>query len=588
MSANRKRVVDEGARRSELFALVVSVVLVYSLRAKALVNQAGESFGIASLLSLITPGGGAAPSTPSWILRRCRGVAVVGFLQNNTGNGLESHGASGVRLSPSRAWANVSRAGIYQGYACRTEVVRSGVEIFLPPSLDCAEFGESGLRPDCVEFCESGLMWLSLAGVEFFLSPSPDFVEFCESGLRWLSLEGVELFLSPSPDCVEFCESGLSPDCVEFCELGLRWLSLAGVELFLPPSLECVEFGESGLRWLSLEGGVEFFLSPSPDFVEFCESGLSPDCIEFCESGLRWLSLAGVEFFLSPSPDCVEFCESGLRWLSLAGVELFLPPSPDCIEFCESGLRFMVWTKALAKAYITCYPGPSSSDSESSGNSKRVEMGKKASTLDCEAITKLSVAKISSRKVPCSLEGLWVENLRYFITKSEEIEDSFYYRSISIVAKEHYELKDEYAVLDHEAQDSAVRGAFQLDHRIEWRWPTPDEKAHHRPADGFVPVWLEHLRSGWNLYWHLFLKHLCKYVYKIFPMQITPKGIKWMTWFIATCNQFKVQPTFKLWHHIFHLVRSSQFPLYELQFRAPECGYCGSYRPVIQQSSLKY
>ncbi|XP_074368390.1 uncharacterized protein LOC141708587 [Apium graveolens] len=274
----------------------------------------------------------------------------------------------------------------------------------------------------------------------------------------------------------------------------------------------------------------------------------------------------------------------------------------------------MVRTKPLAKAYITCYPGPSGSDSESSADSERVGMGKKASTSDSEAVTKLSVAKISSRKVPCSPEGLWVENLGYFVSKSEEIKDSFYCRSIrfgyarqpnagpgpynreafdrkfanSIVAKEHYELKDEYAGLDHAAQDSAVRAAFQLDRRIEWRWPTPDERIYHRPDDGFVLVWLEHLRSGWNPHWHLFLKHLCKYVYKVSPMQITPNGIKWMTWFIATCNKFKVQPTFKLWHHIFHLVRSSQFPLYELRFRAPECGYGGSYRPVIQQSSLKY
>ncbi|KAL8097619.1 hypothetical protein AgCh_030665 [Apium graveolens] len=37
---------------------------------------------------VITPGGGAAPSTASWILRRCRGVAVVGLLQNNTGRGV--------------------------------------------------------------------------------------------------------------------------------------------------------------------------------------------------------------------------------------------------------------------------------------------------------------------------------------------------------------------------------------------------------------------------------------------------------------------------------------------------------------------
>ncbi|KAL8094629.1 hypothetical protein AgCh_036244 [Apium graveolens] len=37
---------------------------------------------------MITPGGGAAPSTASWILLRCGGVAVVGFLQNNTGRGV--------------------------------------------------------------------------------------------------------------------------------------------------------------------------------------------------------------------------------------------------------------------------------------------------------------------------------------------------------------------------------------------------------------------------------------------------------------------------------------------------------------------
>ncbi|KAL8127084.1 hypothetical protein AgCh_014127 [Apium graveolens] len=37
---------------------------------------------------MITPGGGAAPSTPPWILRRYRGVAVVGFLQNNAGRGV--------------------------------------------------------------------------------------------------------------------------------------------------------------------------------------------------------------------------------------------------------------------------------------------------------------------------------------------------------------------------------------------------------------------------------------------------------------------------------------------------------------------
>ncbi|KAL8150085.1 hypothetical protein AgCh_006918 [Apium graveolens] len=112
---------------------------------------------------LITPGGGAAPSTPSWTLRRCRGVAVVGFLQNNTGRGVgvsrrlrrESKNwlfgkmKMNMNLSPSCVWANVSRDGIYQ----------AEFELFLTPSPGCAEFGKSGLR------------WLSLSGVELFLPP---------------------------------------------------------------------------------------------------------------------------------------------------------------------------------------------------------------------------------------------------------------------------------------------------------------------------------------------------------------------------------------------------------------------------------
>ncbi|KAL8147297.1 hypothetical protein AgCh_004859 [Apium graveolens] len=273
-----------------------------------------------------------APSTPSWILRRCRGVAVVEFLQNNTGRGVE--------VPRCLRRENFLDGGVNLSMFVEHElliVLLKELELFLPPSPEFVEFSESGLR-------ESGLRWLSLAGVKLFLPPSPEFVEFSESGLRWLSLAGVEFFFAPSPECIEFSESGLS-------ESGLRWLSLAGVELFLPPSPELVEFSELGLRWLSL-AGVELFFPPSPEFVEFSESGLrwlslagvelflppSPEFVEFNESGLRWLSLAGVELFLLPSPEFVEFSESGLRWLSLAGVEFFLPPVRSALSEKESGL----------------------------------------------------------------------------------------------------------------------------------------------------------------------------------------------------------------------------------------------------------
>ena len=100
---------------------------------------------------------------------------------------------------------------------------------------------------------------------------------------------------------------------------------------------------------------------------------------------------------------------------------------------------------------------------------------------------------------------------------------------------------------------------------------------------------MEHQRSGWGPRCHMFIKHLCKYVYRIFPIQITPNGIKSMTWFIACCNKSGLLPTFKLFHQIFYLSRSSQKPFYEMRFRAAECGFGpGRSKPVMHQTSLKH
>lgn len=44
-----------------------------------------------------------------------------------------------------------------------------------------------------------------------------------------------------------------------------------------------------------------------------------------------------------------------------------------------------------------------------------------------------------------------------------------------------------------------------------------------------------------------------------------------------------------LFHQLFSLVKSSVKPLYELRFRAAECGFgSGDAKLVIQQASLKY
>lgn len=120
------------------------------------------------------------------------------------------------------------------------------------------------------------------------------------------------------------------------------------------------------------------------------------------------------------------------------------------------------------------------------------------------------------------------------------------------MARAPYPVKSSLRELPKEVADQTIRVAFHLPPEVEWRWPEPGERIYHRPADGFISVWLEHLRSRWNPRWHLFFKHLCKYEFQCSPMQITPNGIKWMTWFILVCNKMNYQPTLKLFHLLFN------------------------------------
>ena len=267
----------------------------------------------------------------------------------------------------------------------------------------------------------------------------------------------------------------------------------------------------------------------------------------------------------------------------------------------------MVRTKARAKI-LSCFPSSSgSSDSDSLVRMVRSRV---------EVLTELRVKQVPDNQVPCTPDGRWIDSKPFFITKTETVNDVFYHRDMSTCYKRYqedahpgpydeaefnsrfadlgmstppYPLKESFLNAREEDIDGAVRSAFQLGSEIQWRWPEPHERIYHRPADGFVPVWLEVLRSGWHPRWHVFFKHLCKYVYKISPMQITPNGIKWTTWFLAACNKSKIQPTFRLFHHLFTLVKSSVKPLFELRFRYAECGFGpGHTKPVMQQSSLKH
>ncbi|KAK1392112.1 hypothetical protein POM88_011168 [Heracleum sosnowskyi] len=231
-------------------------------------------------------------------------------------------------------------------------------------------------------------------------------------------------------------------------------------------------------------------------------------------------------------------------------------------------------------------------------------------------VTRLFVHEPSRGGVLSTPDGFWSDTSYFFVKKDPDIEQSFYYRDLSSCYRNHQEfghpgpydesefdfafsqmgisdapylLKEKFSSLPDVQMDKLVRASFHLGPEISWRWPQSGERIYHRPKDGYVGVWLETLRSGWNPRCHQFVKHLCKYVYKISIMQITPNGVKWITWFLACCNKMGYQPTLRLFHQLFKLVQSNKEPLYEIRFRAEECGYpSGSAKPVIQQSTLKF
>ncbi|KAK1365436.1 hypothetical protein POM88_040997 [Heracleum sosnowskyi] len=283
--------------------------------------------------------------------------------------------------------------------------------------------------------------------------------------------------------------------------------------------------------------------------------------------------------------------------------------------------RFMVRTKARARRVLIPLSDPSNcSESSPSSNPEIIElywcrMAKKKKQSG-PLVTQLFVHEPPRGGVLSTPDGYWSDTSYFFVKKDPAIEEEFYYRDFSIcyrsrqefghpgpynesefdaafskmgISEAPYPLKEKFASLPDTQMDKLVRAAFHLGSEISWRWPQPGERIYHRPANGYVGVWLETLRSGWNPRCHQFIKHLCKYVYKISIMQITPNGVKWMTWFLSSCNKMGYQPTLRLFHQLFKLVQSNKEPLYEIRFRAEECGYpSGTAKPVIQQSTLKY
>lgn len=215
-----------------------------------------------------------------------------------------------------------------------------------------------------------------------------------------------------------------------------------------------------------------------------------------------------------------------------------------------------------------------------------------------------------------SLNGdfeVWEDTEFYFIKRNPSIPQSYYFRDLSeeFSNDQDFPPPEPYnkeavdllfgssagagssasllgdVVLD-ESIDEMVWAVFHFDADISWRWAEPGEKIYYWPGDGYVGVWLEHLRSGYHPRCHQFLKSLCIHEYGISVTQLVPNVVKWISYFLGSCYKGGYLPTFKLFHHIYWLVHSNHFPMYELRFRGDDCGYAsGVARPVVMLPSLK-
>lgn len=66
--------------------------------------------------------------------------------------------------------------------------------------------------------------------------------------------------------------------------------------------------------------------------------------------------------------------------------------------------------------------------------------------------------------------------------------------------------------------EAVLKAVFHFDEGFEWRLPGPDGRIYHRPGDGFVGVFLEHLRAEYRPKSHHILKALCKDEFQL-PIQ---------------------------------------------------------------------
>lgn len=86
---------------------------------------------------------------------------------------------------------------------------------------------------------------------------------------------------------------------------------------------------------------------------------------------------------------------------------------------------------------------------------------------------------------------------------------------------------------------------FSISDGYFWREAGEKDKLYHHFDDGSQCISVTHFKSGLRLPMHKFMVDLFRYQFRCPVTQLTPNAIKYILWFIVSCEARGKQPTYK-------------------------------------------
>ncbi|KAL8091504.1 hypothetical protein AgCh_033937 [Apium graveolens] len=149
--------------------------------------------------------------------------------------------------------------------------------------------------------------------------------------------------------------------------------------------------------------------------------------------------------------------------------------------------------------------------------------------------------------------------------------------------------------------DDLVKVVFHFGDDMERRWPEPHERSSESNSEHFDfpgnPLDTERIeykidkRNRIKLPIHERIGNVPQFPVGVDAIvaELALNSVKWVSWFLACCHVKKYLPTFKLFHYLFKIKKSTLPPLFEFTFNINGCGFPADAKsaPVFMLNSLR-